>query len=46
MERNHDNDASRRPDPGRLTAAAILLGIGLNGLWDGIVLHQIRPRAS
>jgi uncharacterized membrane protein len=34
------------PDPDRATTAvprwpAILLGVGLGGLWDGIVLHQI-----
>jgi uncharacterized membrane protein len=31
----------RRPDPRRLIIAAILLGIGLGGFFDGIVLHQI-----
>jgi uncharacterized membrane protein len=36
------HDADRRmPDRRRLIAAAILLGLGLGGLFDGIVLHQI-----
>jgi uncharacterized membrane protein len=29
------------PDRGRLIAAGVLLGIGLGGFFDGIVLHQI-----
>ena len=33
--------ARRQPDRGRLVAAAILLGLGLGGFFDGIVLHQI-----
>ncbi len=31
----------RKPDRTRLVAAAILLGLGLGGFFDGIVLHQI-----
>ena len=34
-------DLSARPQRGRFLAAAILLGIGLGGFFDGIVLHQI-----
>jgi uncharacterized membrane protein len=36
-------DAARTQTPSRrrLVAAAILLGVGLGGLFDGIVLHQI-----
>lgn len=34
----HERAASR---PGAFLAAAILLGIGLGGFFDGIVLHQI-----
>jgi uncharacterized membrane protein len=30
-----------RPRHGRLLAAAVVLGIGLGGLLDGIVVHQI-----
>lgn len=30
-----------RPNRGQLTAAGILLGLGLGGFFDGIVLHQI-----
>jgi uncharacterized membrane protein len=33
--------ARREPDRGRLIAAAVLLGLGLGGFFDGIVLHQI-----
>ena len=29
------------PDRSRLLAAALLLGVGLGGFFDGIVLHQI-----
>jgi uncharacterized membrane protein len=32
---------ARRPARSRLIRAGILLGIGLGGLFDGIVLHQI-----
>ena len=32
---------ARRPNRRRLIGAGILLGIGLGGLFDGIVLHQI-----
>ena len=31
----------REPDRGRLLTAAVLLGLGLGGFFDGIVLHQI-----
>ena len=31
----------REPDRRRLVLAAVLLGLGLGGLFDGIVLHQI-----
>jgi uncharacterized membrane protein len=31
----------RPPDRHRLVAAAVLLGLGLGGFFDGIVLHQI-----
>jgi len=31
----------RKPNRTRLVAAAILLGLGLGGFFDGIVLHQI-----
>jgi uncharacterized membrane protein len=31
----------RTPDRNRLVAAAILLGLGLGGFFDGIVLHQV-----
>jgi uncharacterized membrane protein len=34
-------DGRREPDRRRLIAAAVLLGLGLGGLFDGIVLHQI-----
>jgi uncharacterized membrane protein len=34
-------DTSRQPKPGRLIVAAVLVGLGLGGLFDGIVLHQI-----
>jgi uncharacterized membrane protein len=34
-------DARRETDRRRLNAAAILLGMGLGGFFDGIVLHQI-----
>jgi uncharacterized membrane protein len=30
-----------RPQRGRFTAASIVLGVGLGGLLDGIVVHQI-----
>jgi uncharacterized membrane protein len=33
--------AAREPDRGRLIVAAVLLGLGLGGFFDGIVLHQI-----
>jgi len=33
--------ARREPNRGRLIAAAVLLGLGLGGFFDGIVLHQI-----
>ncbi len=33
--------ASRAPAPARLVPAGVLLGIGLGGFFDGIVLHQI-----
>jgi uncharacterized membrane protein len=35
------SDARPAPRRGRLIAAAVLLGIGLGGFFDGIVLHQI-----
>jgi uncharacterized membrane protein len=31
----------RQPDRRRLIAAAVLLGLGLGGFFDGIVFHQI-----
>lgn len=31
----------RRSRRGRLIAAALLLGVGLGGFFDGIVFHQI-----
>ena len=34
-------DTRRAPNRGRLIAAGILLGLGLGGFLDGIVLHQI-----
>ncbi len=34
-------DVPRQPSRWRLIAAAILLGLGLGGFFDGIVLHQI-----
>jgi uncharacterized membrane protein len=34
-------DLSAPPLRGRFLAAAVLLGIGLGGFFDGIVLHQI-----
>jgi uncharacterized membrane protein len=34
-------DARPRPSRGHLIAAAVLLGVGLGGFFDGIVLHQI-----
>ena len=39
MER--DQRADLRPQNGRFLAAAVVLGIGLGGLLDGIVVHQI-----
>ncbi len=33
--------AGRKPSRRRLVVAAILLGLGLGGFFDGIVLHQI-----
>jgi uncharacterized membrane protein len=33
--------SARQPDRTTLIAAAILLGLGLGGFFDGIVLHQI-----
>jgi uncharacterized membrane protein len=33
--------ADDRPDRTRLVIAALLLGLGLGGFFDGIVLHQI-----
>jgi uncharacterized membrane protein len=33
--------AGLEPDRGRLIVAAVLLGLGLGGFFDGIVLHQI-----
>jgi uncharacterized membrane protein len=33
--------APREPDRGRLITAAVLLGLGLGGFFDGIMLHQI-----
>jgi uncharacterized membrane protein len=33
--------SERSPDRKRLIAAAVLLGLGLGGFFDGIVLHQI-----
>jgi uncharacterized membrane protein len=33
--------ARREPDRRRLVIGALLLGVGLGGLFDGIVLHQI-----
>ncbi len=33
--------ARREPDRNRLLTAAVLLGLGLGGFFDGIVLHQI-----
>jgi uncharacterized membrane protein len=36
------DEVARRPDDsGSLTAAGILLGLGLGGFVDGIVLHQV-----
>ena len=35
------DDPLRAPNRTRLIAAAILLGLGLGGFFDGIVLHQI-----
>ena len=34
-------DSDRRPNRTRLILAAMLLGLGLGGFFDGIVLHQI-----
>src|SRR4051812_2193731 len=34
-------DMDRQPSRARLIIAAILLGVGLGGFFDGIVLHQI-----
>jgi uncharacterized membrane protein len=34
-------DQRTAPNEGRLVAASIILGIGLGGLFDGIVVHQI-----
>jgi uncharacterized membrane protein len=31
----------RQPNPNRLIVAAVVLGLGLGGFFDGIVLHQI-----
>ena len=36
-----DATSAKAPDRNRLIVAAILLGVGLGGLFDGIVLHQI-----
>lgn len=36
-----DERRATLPNRGRLIAAAILLGVGLGGFFDGIVLHQI-----
>ena len=36
-----DDRRATSPNRGRLIAAAILLGVGLGGFFDGIVLHQI-----
>lgn len=35
------NDAARRATGGRLRTAGIILGVGLGGFFDGIVLHQL-----
>lgn len=35
------DDRARPANRGRLIAAAVLLGIGLGGFFDGIVFHQI-----
>jgi len=34
-------DIDRQPSRTRLVIAAVLLGVGLGGFFDGIVLHQI-----
>ena len=34
-------DVDRQPSRTRLIIAAVLLGVGLGGFFDGIVLHQI-----
>ena len=33
--------ATRKPDVGRLWAAGLVLGLGLGGFLDGIILHQL-----
>ena len=39
--RSERRDTAPAPPTGRVRTAGIVLGIGLGGFFDGIVLHQI-----